>query len=180
VPLFARAASGASESYVAIGPDGTPDPRTEKAVVSWFASAGSFNLDRALDTDTTQTFTAPDGDGTEPGHAIPDGRGFSLWVVVRDGRGGSDWQALPGLVCDPAAPTLKLTSATVANGAIALQGEHLDQLVDASLDGQPLTGTFKPDQATYFARLPAGTTGPHAVEARGRDCGRSSLALIAP
>lgn len=55
--------------------------------VSWFATRGSFDLDRtgAADTDTTTNsengWTPP----SQPGQTV------HLWVVLRDDRGGTGW-----------------------------------------------------------------------------------------
>jgi hypothetical protein len=63
--------------------------KTEQAVVSWFATAGTFRdeltsvpLTKTLDT----VFSAP----KEP----PADGLVSLWLVVRDGRGGAAWREL--------------------------------------------------------------------------------------
>lgn len=180
VPLFARASENAQQGYVAVGPDGTKDPRTERPILSWFTSAGALDKSRTVDSDPDQTFTAPDGSQDDAAHAIPAGRTFTLWVVLRDGRGGTDWAALPGRICDPSLPAIRLTSASSDGQSLTLSGEHLELLVDASLDGQPLSGTFKPDAGTFVARLPAGSQGTHLIEARGQSCARSQLTWTGP
>lgn len=180
VPLFARASEGAQEPYVAVGPDGTTDSRTETPVLSWFTSAGALDKSRTVDSDPDQFFTAPDGSSDDAQHAISSGRGFTLWVVLRDGRGGTDWAALPGLLCDPSLPAIELTSATTDGTSVTLSGAHLDLLVDASLDGQPLSGTYQAASGSFVARLPAGTHGRHPVLARGRSCSSSEATLDAP
>ncbi len=62
--------------------------RREGIRVSWFTTAGTFDVDRtdrsADDTtpSSTNTWTAPSGHGD-----------VHLWVVLRDDRGGSGWQS---------------------------------------------------------------------------------------
>ncbi|MBS2029636.1 MAG: hypothetical protein JST54_17165 [Deltaproteobacteria bacterium] len=182
VPLFARASSGAHESYVAIGLDGTPDPRTETAAFSWFTSAGSLAQDRTTDNDTTvqQFLNIPDGVGDGIEHVIPGDRHFTLWVVVRDGRGGEDWQALPGIVCDPSAPAATLSAAQLVNGEIFASGDHLDAIIDATLDGQPILGSYQSSLDAFVGRLPAGAQGTHTLEVRDLGCHRSQATLTVP
>jgi hypothetical protein len=63
--------------------------RQEQAVVSWFATAGSFGNDvtsSAFTKTLDNVFTAPD--------APPAGGALSVWAVVRDGRGGTGWRHL--------------------------------------------------------------------------------------
>ena len=87
-PTSPQACRGA-ETYLSI------DPAThalvalrESIVASWYATAGSFAVDRSgrreddLGTDATNVWTAPSGAGT-----------VYLWVVLRDARGGVGWQA---------------------------------------------------------------------------------------
>jgi len=181
VPLFASTSSGAHESYISIGLDGTTDPRTETAEYSWFTSSGSFAQDRTVDSDTVQQyFNAPDGSGTGIDLAIPSDRHFTLWVVVRDGRGGEDWQSFPGLICDPNAPAASLASAQIQSGEISATGENLDGIVDATLDGQPLVGSYQAALSAFVARIPAGTRGTHTLEVRDQSCHRSQTTLTAP
>jgi hypothetical protein len=56
--------------------------------VSWFATGGSFSLDRT-GVDGSDTTTTSDNTWTAPAQAGP----VHLWVVLRDDRGGTAWGA---------------------------------------------------------------------------------------
>ena len=78
--------SGA-ERYVSfdLGSQSLVDAR-EGMHVSWFATAGSFDLDRT-GRDGSDTTTTSDDGWTPPGP----GQAVHLWVVLRDDRGGTGW-----------------------------------------------------------------------------------------
>jgi hypothetical protein len=83
-------ACGGAETFLLIDPT-TSDITTarESMVVSWYASAGTFDLDRVgregtdMATNVVNTWTAP----TARGGAV------HIWVVLRDARGGVGWQS---------------------------------------------------------------------------------------
>jgi len=87
-PSTPEPCSGA-ETYLSV------DPTThavvslrESMVVSWYATGGSFAVDRSgrsegdVDTNATNEWTAPGATGT-----------VHLWVVLRDARGGVGWES---------------------------------------------------------------------------------------
>jgi hypothetical protein len=80
-------ACGGAETYILIDPTTmTLTTAHESMIASWYASAGTFALDRVgVDADDTatsvmNTWTAP----TTPGKV-------HVWVVLRDARGGVGW-----------------------------------------------------------------------------------------
>ena len=83
------AACGGAETFLLIDPT-TKELTTsrESMVASWYASAGSFALDRVgrdADDDATSvvnTWIAPPTSGAA-----------HLWIVLRDARGGVGWQS---------------------------------------------------------------------------------------
>ena len=58
----------------------------ESMVASWYATAGTFDLDR-VGRDGTDPATTADNGWTAPGSLGP----VHLWVVLRDARGGVGW-----------------------------------------------------------------------------------------
>jgi hypothetical protein len=77
-----------AERYVNfdLGSQALVDAR-EGIQVSWFATGGSFDLDRT-GVDGTDTTTTNDNGWTPPGQP---GQTVHLWVVLRDDRGGTGW-----------------------------------------------------------------------------------------
>lgn len=89
-PICAAAPCAGAEPYVAFDlASRTVVDRRESMVVSWFATRGSWDVDRTGRsendgaTESPNTWTAPEA----PGSA-------HLWVVVRDARGGTDVRAV--------------------------------------------------------------------------------------
>ena len=85
------AACGGAETFLVI------DPAThaivaqrESMVASWYATAGTFALDRS-GRSASDASTAADNQWTAPGSAGT----VHLWVVLRDARGGVGWRATP-------------------------------------------------------------------------------------
>jgi hypothetical protein len=85
-PLTPATCEGAETFVVIDSSSQTVQNMRESMVASWYASAGSFALDRVgragTDTATTavNTWTAPAAAGT-----------VRIWVVLRDARGGVGW-----------------------------------------------------------------------------------------
>ena len=98
IRILPELAADAEESYFVIesafqGNRLQVVPRKEQVVVSWFATAGTFESERtaaALTKTLDNVFTAPE---TVP----PDGA-LSLCFVVRDQRGGTTWRHVPVVV----------------------------------------------------------------------------------
>jgi hypothetical protein len=93
--LVPRGCTGA-ERYLLFDPDShTLVDRREAIRISWFATAGTFDVDRTdraaddMTPSSTNTWTAPNGRGD-----------VRLWVVLRDDRGGSGWQSYRVTVSD--------------------------------------------------------------------------------
>ncbi|MGD0528511.1 MAG: hypothetical protein ABSE49_25480 [Polyangiaceae bacterium] len=81
------AACGGAETYLLI--DSTTkqvDSARESIVASWYATAGTFALDR-VGRDGTDMTTSADNGWTAPPTPGP----VHLWVVLRDARGGVGW-----------------------------------------------------------------------------------------
>jgi hypothetical protein len=83
----ARGCAGA-ERYVRLDPaSGVLVARREAMAVAWFATAGTFTIDRAgrgnddLTVTSDTTWQAPDAPGS-----------VTMWVVLRDERGGVGWK----------------------------------------------------------------------------------------
>jgi hypothetical protein len=176
--LTAVASIGADENYVAIGPDGATEARTELADFSWFSTAGNFIEVRTTAGDTGQFFIAPLDTSDDP---VPANRTFSLWVVVRDGRGGEDWASLSGFVCDPSLPSVQFGSASVeANNRVHISGTHLDQILDVSLGGLPLRGGYDPTTDQFLSTLLPGGSGGLPLLLRGKNCNDATGTLQVP
>jgi hypothetical protein len=82
----AEAECAGREPYVLVDPvTSTLASRVETMLVSWYAAAGKFDVDRADSRGETSdnAWTAPMQEGTVPMH-----------VVLRDDRGGSGWKRL--------------------------------------------------------------------------------------
>ena len=62
--------------------------RREAIRVSWFATAGKFDVDRT-DRSADDTTATSSNTWTPPAHAGD----VHLWIVLRDDRGGSGWQS---------------------------------------------------------------------------------------
>jgi hypothetical protein len=81
------AACGGAETYIYVDPT-TKQIATgrESMVASWYATAGTFDLDR-VGRDGTDTATTVDNGWTAPTSPGP----VHMWVVLRDARGGVGW-----------------------------------------------------------------------------------------
>lgn len=86
----ASAGCGGAESYLRYDLAARTGVTTRESMrVSWYAGAGSFDVDRTgrsgddAATAVDNVWTAPSGAAVVP-----------LWVVLRDDRGGVDWRAL--------------------------------------------------------------------------------------
>jgi hypothetical protein len=81
------AACGGAETYLLVDPT-TKSLATarESIVASWYASSGTFDLDRA-GRDGTDSATTVDNGWTAPAAAGT----ARLWIVLRDARGGVGW-----------------------------------------------------------------------------------------
>jgi hypothetical protein len=87
-------ACGGAESFLYIDPTSMQvTTQRESIVVSWYATAGSFDEDRVgraagdLGTTAQNGWTAPATAGA-----------VQLWIVIRDGRGGEGWASYGALV----------------------------------------------------------------------------------
>jgi hypothetical protein len=81
------AACGGAEAYVYVDPTSKQIASGRESVVaSWYATAGTFDLDR-VGRDGTDTATTVDNGWTAPTSPGP----VHLWVVLRDARGGVGW-----------------------------------------------------------------------------------------
>jgi hypothetical protein len=85
--LATTTACGGAETYLYIDPTSKQVATGREAIVaSWYATAGTFDLDRVgregadLATTADNGWTAPDTPGR-----------VHLWVVLRDARGGVGW-----------------------------------------------------------------------------------------
>jgi hypothetical protein len=81
------AACGGAETYLDVDPTSKQIATgRESMVASWYATAGTFELDR-VGRDGTDTATTVDNGWTAPTSSGP----VHLWVVLRDARGGVGW-----------------------------------------------------------------------------------------
>jgi hypothetical protein len=81
------AACGGAETYLYIDPTSKQIATGRESIVaSWYATAGTFDLDRA-GRDGTDPTTTVDNGWTAPASPGP----VHLWVVLRDARGGVGW-----------------------------------------------------------------------------------------
>jgi hypothetical protein len=81
------AACAGAETYVYVDPTSKQIATGRESIVaSFYATAGSFDLDRVGRDGSDTTLTADDG-WTAPGSTGP----VHLWVVLRDARGGVGW-----------------------------------------------------------------------------------------
>lgn len=78
-----------AETYLLIDPTSKQlTTSRESMVASWYATSGSFDLDRSGRDGSDPTTTANDG------WSAPESPGtVHLWVVLRDARGGVGWQS---------------------------------------------------------------------------------------
>jgi hypothetical protein len=85
-PATPAACSGA-ETYLYIDPTSEQIATGRESVVaSWYATGGTFDLDR-VGRDGSDTTTTVDNGWTAPASPGP----VHLWVVLRDARGGVGW-----------------------------------------------------------------------------------------
>ena len=85
----APAACNGAEAYIALDPTTKQIvARRESIVTSWYATGGTFDLDR-VGRDESDPATTADNGWTAP--ASPGA--VHVWIVVRDARGGVGWES---------------------------------------------------------------------------------------